>query len=363
MSLSETKRIARAHSAAIHSLSIDNTEHRYLLSAGADMSIQLYDLNSFEQTTTCTHQVASTSQIASAHTRLISCIEWYPLDSGMFTTSSFDCTLRVWDAESMAEACQFDLESRVFSHCMSSTGAHALIAVADESAYIRLCDLRTGAFAQSLLAHHSGCMAAAWSPIRPFVMASGGTDGTLRLWDTRRADSQLCSFGLTHEAGKAHAGSVNSLLFTGDGTRVVSMASTGAVRVWDINCPENPVVECQIDPAPKRHSNALSGALQMALSTATTRHTADFEMLFCPGTNNSVAAVDMATGQQVASLDCHFAPVLCAVWRPQHLELYSSGVDGNVLIWCPPAAEELSEEQKGLREDTWSDYESEEPTS
>ncbi|KAJ2325302.1 hypothetical protein GGI00_005078, partial [Coemansia sp. RSA 2681] len=98
MALSETKRIARAHSAAIHGLSIDNIEHRHLLSAGADMSIQLYDLDSFEQTTTCSHQVASASQIASAHTRLISCIEWYPLDSGMFTTSSFDCSLRVWDA-------------------------------------------------------------------------------------------------------------------------------------------------------------------------------------------------------------------------------------------------------------------------
>ncbi|KAJ2746169.1 hypothetical protein GGI20_001592 [Coemansia sp. BCRC 34301] len=361
MALSETKRMARAHSAAIHSISIDTTEHRYLLSAGTDMSIQLYDLNSFEQTATCDRQVAPTSQVAAAHPRLISCIEWYPVDRGMFTTSSFDHTLRVWDAESMAEACQFSLESRVFGHCMSSTGAHALIAAADESAYIRLCDLRTGSSAQSLLAHHSGCMAAAWSPTQPFVLASGGIDGTLRLWDIRRADSQVCSFGQLHEAGpgdsQAHGGSVCSVLFTGDGSRIASMESTGTVCVWDSERPESPAVECRLGSVAKRSGNTMSGALQMALTTAATRYAADYEMLFCPS-GSSIAAVDIATGKRIASLDSHFAPALCAAWRPDHLELYSSGVDGNVLIWCPPAVEELSDEQRNIRRDTWSSDES-----
>ncbi|KAJ2733404.1 hypothetical protein IW152_003142 [Coemansia sp. BCRC 34962] len=369
MALAETKRMARAHSAAVHSLAIDNIEHRYMLSTGADISIQLYDLNSFEQTPTCARQVPPASQIAavdtaSTHTRLISSIAWYPLDKGMFTTSSFDHTLRVWDAQSMAEACQFDLESRVLSHCMSVTGAHALIAAADESAYIRLCDLRTGSFAQSLLAHHSGCMAAAWSPKQPFVLASGGIDGTLSMWDIRRADSQLCSFGLSADSedspsessssnNPAIGGSVSSVLFTGDGDRVISMASTGKVNVWNIARPDNPVVECQLGAL--KRGNVLSGARQMALATATTRYTTDYEMLFCPGSDNSIAAIGLAKGKHVTSLDSHFAPVLCATWRPGHLELYSGGADGNVLIWCPPAAEELSEEQRKIRQDTWSD--------
>ncbi|KAJ2827655.1 hypothetical protein GGI24_002594 [Coemansia furcata] len=364
MALAETKRMARAHSAAVHSLAIDNIEHRYMLSTGADISIQLYDLNSFERTATCARQVAPTSQIttnaASTHTRLISDIAWYPLDNGMFTTASFDHTLRVWDAESMAEACQFDLESRVFSHSMSHTGAHALIAAADESAYIRLCDLRSGSFAQSLQAHHSGSMAATWSPEQPFVLASGGIDGTLRLWDIRRADSQLCSFGnveASHSNSSDTGGSVSSLLFTGDGSRVLSLKASGKVSVWSIVSPDNPLVECQLS-VPK-HSNALSGSTQMALMTATTGHATDYEMLFCPSGSNSIAAIDVATGKQVSLLDSHFAPVLCATWRPEHLELYSSGVDGNMLIWCPPATEELSEEQVKLRQDTWSDSDGE----
>ncbi|KAJ2872067.1 hypothetical protein GGH93_004330 [Coemansia aciculifera] len=364
MALSETKRMARAHSAAVHSLAIDNIEHRYLLSTGADISIQLYDLNNFEQTATCSRQVAPTSQIAantaSTHTRLVSGIDWYPLDNGMFTTSSFDHTLRVWDAESMTEACQFDLESRVFSHCMSYTGGHALIAATDESAHIRLCDLRTGSFAQSLLAHHSGSMAAAWSPEQPFVLASGGIDGTLKLWDIRRADSQLCSFGHSGDSeaspsdssSTAIGGSVSSVLFTGDGGRVISMGSSGKVSVWSIASPDNPLVECQLSVS--KGSNALSGSTQMALTTATTRQATDYEMLFCPSGSNVIATIDIANGKQVASLNSHFAPVLCVAWRPEHLELYSSGADGNVLIWCPPVAEELSEEQRQIRQDTWS---------
>ncbi|KAJ2030902.1 DNA excision repair protein ERCC-8 [Coemansia sp. S610] len=368
MALAETKRMARAHSAAVHSLAIDNVEHRYMLSAGADTSIQLYDLNSFEQTPTCARQVAPTSQIAanaaSTHTSLISSIAWYPLDKGMFTTSSFDHTLRVWDAQSMAEACQFDLDSRVLSHCMSVTGEHALIATTNESAYIRLCDLRSGSSAQTLLAHHSGSMAAAWSPKQPFVLASGGIDGALCMWDIRRADSQLCSFGhsadskagpseSSNNSSSAIGGSIGSVLFTGDGDRVISMASSGKVSVWNTASPENPLVECQLDAS--KRGKVPSGARQMALTTATTRRTADYEMLFCPSGDNSIAAIDIAKGKQVISLDSHFAPVLCTTWRPEHLELYSGGADGNVLVWCPPAAEELSEDQKKIRQDTWSD--------
>ncbi|KAJ2908260.1 hypothetical protein GGI21_003063 [Coemansia aciculifera] len=257
----------------------------------------------------------------------------------------------------MTEACRFDLESRIFGHCMSSTGAHALIAAAaDASAYIRLCDLRTGSFAQSLLAHDSsGCMAAAWSPVRPFVMASGGIDGTLKLWDIRRADSQLCSFGGGDT--KAHDGSVSSLLFTGDGTRIVTLESSRpSICVWDVARPNDCVTECLLDTMGTRGGTG-SGAVQMALTTAATLYSADFELLFCPSAGSyggGIAAVDMDTGKQIALLNCHFAPVLCAVWRPDHLELYSSGTDGNVLIWCPPAAEELSDEQKSIRADTWS---------
>ncbi|KAJ2003321.1 hypothetical protein H4R26_003136 [Coemansia thaxteri] len=364
MALSETKRVAHAHSSSIHSTAIESTESRFMVSAGDDFSIKLYDLNSFETTATCTRKISpSASSATPAHNRRISCVEWYPVDNGMFTTSSLDHTLKVWDSGSLAEACVFDLESRVFCHRMSPTGAHALIAVADESAYMRLCDLRTGSFAQSLLAHHSGSMAVAWSPAQSFALVSGGNDGVLSLWDIRRADSHLYSFGCPDNANDcsphtnegpvvAHKGSVSSVLFAGDGSRVASIDSSGSLHVWDIECPQAPMASCQLSVA--KGCNALAGPTQMALSSATGGRP-NYEVLFCPGSGRSIAAVDMAAGQQIASLESHFAPTLCAAWRPSHLELYSSGMDGEIHIWCPPAAEELSEQQRRAREDTWSD--------
>ena len=34
---------------------------------------------------------------ADGHTFLVSCVCWYPVDTGMFVTGSYDKTIKVWD--------------------------------------------------------------------------------------------------------------------------------------------------------------------------------------------------------------------------------------------------------------------------
>ncbi|KAJ1818891.1 hypothetical protein LPJ56_003754, partial [Coemansia sp. RSA 2599] len=216
LALSETKRVARVHSLPVHSLAIDRAFSRFMLSAGADTSIQLYDLDSVDATHTCARQIAPKQQVPSGagHTRLVTSVEWYFGDCGMFSTGSFDNTLRIWDASEMTEACRFDLEARVNRHRMSTAGAHMLIAVADESEHVRLCDLASGAFAQALPVLAQGTSALAWSPTEPYVLATGGNDGSLKLWDIRQASSQLLLLSSTQGQNSTlsevgHAGSLH----------------------------------------------------------------------------------------------------------------------------------------------------------
>ncbi|KAJ2568595.1 hypothetical protein GGH19_005483 [Coemansia sp. RSA 1807] len=353
LALCETKRLARAHTAAIHSLSIDAVQHRYILSTGTDTSIQLFDLES-------TGQINPTRCVlaGSGHTNTVTSVEWYSVDNGMFSTASLDHTVKIWDAHAMTEASQFDLECRVFSQKMSPTGAHALIAAGCESPYIRLCDLRSGAFAQSLLAHESASMAVDWSPVDAYMLASGGTDGRLQLWDIRQAGSHVCDFGNSESNTCAHDGSINGLLFTDDGQRLVSAGFDHCARVWNTASPQTPTVEIQTgaeNDKPRTSTTLSTKTVEMALTTATDGTTST-KVLFIPSTSTcEVLVVDVCTGEVITRLDAHFASVTCAAWRPSFGELYTGGADSNVVAWS--MREVLDSTQAALRTNAWSDSE------
>ncbi|KAJ1647748.1 DNA excision repair protein ERCC-8 [Coemansia erecta] len=377
LALSETTRMARVHTLPVHSLAIDRALNRFMLSAGADTSIQLYDLDCSETAVACAKQIAPKQQVPSGagHTRLVTSIEWYFADCGMFSTGSFDNTLRVWDASNMTEACRFDLEARVNRHQMSTTGAHMLIAVADESEHVRLCDLASGAFAQSLPVHGQGTNAVAWSPTEPYVLATGGNDGSLKLWDIRQADSQLQHFSAPSgpnarnqspvRSGTQHAGSldkkVGDMFFVKDGAHLVSIGIDHRLQKWLIAGSQSALLfdlQISVSSSSSMVNAGSAKSLQATYTSASDELTAGSEVAFIPNGDTTVAVIDIANGTQMALLDGHLSQTLCAAWRPGHLELFTGGADGNILKWCPPAREMLSEAQKRAQKDTWSEDES-----
>lgn len=123
-----------------------------------------------------------------------------------------------------------------------------------EQPSIRLLDLRTGGLTHTLVGHEYGfVIPVRWHPTRPYLLASGGSDGTVRLWDVRRGKACLASLdqhnSATRENGKwlntanrAHDGVVNGIEFTGDGLFLVSMGHDEKMRVWDLETGQNTLV-------------------------------------------------------------------------------------------------------------------------
>jgi DNA excision repair protein ERCC-8 len=97
------------------------------------------------------HQVVASVPRGFGHKGQITDVHWFPLDAGMFSTSSVDGHLKLWDANTMAIAHSFNFDIPIHTHAMPlSIASHCLIATGLDSNIIRLCDMKSGASTHSL---------------------------------------------------------------------------------------------------------------------------------------------------------------------------------------------------------------------
>lgn len=303
-------------------------------------------------------------------------LSFYPFDSLAFLSSSYDHTLKIYDSQTLTPSASFDLHSVIYSHALSPIADHLLVACATQHAAARLVDLRTGASAHSLAGHQGAVLSVSWSPEHEDILASGGSDGTVRLWDIRRSagclgvldmedpvgtggEDRLGKKARQPGRGKAHVGACNGVLWTDDGRHLVTAGHDERVRVWHTDSGANalshfgPVIKnthlSTILPviAPE-YVSALGGRVMFYPNEKEI-----FMFDFFEGTLlKRLRAPDIPFPQVPGSAGQRNVRnrITSLAWRAGDVEIYSAHSDGVIRAWKPETAEDAEadkDEAKG----------------
>ncbi|KAI8929655.1 WD40-repeat-containing domain protein [Entophlyctis helioformis] len=323
-------------------LELAPSDPRFLLVARTDRSLSIYDLDDQVEQFNNMRSIRRVAVIAGdlAHEARVTAVQWFPFDTGLFTSSSTDCNLKVWDTASLKAAFVFRLEDQIHTHALSPVATtHALIAAATDASLIRLCDLKSGAPTHSLKGHKGATASLQWSPAHEFLLASGGADGTIRFWDIRKANA--CIWTTNHSSARvaahmSHYGSskVNGLAFTSDGLSLASIGHDQRLQLWSVMSGDNR----QVPYAPHFVNR---GDATLRLGVTRLGDTAR-PLLACPSDGGAVLLYELWTGNLAKRLKAHLGRVGCAAFRPvaaaSDVQLVTGGVDDPVLLWEPREA-------------------------
>nr|XP_008101073.1 PREDICTED: DNA excision repair protein ERCC-8 isoform X1 [Anolis carolinensis] len=364
LEINKDKYVERIHESGVNTLDIEPIENRYMLSGGSDGVIVLYDLQNLSRNSCYTCKAVCTvgRSHPDVHKFSVETVQWYPHDTGMFTSSSFDKTLKIWDTNTLQPADVFNFEETVYSHHMSPIATrHCLIAVGTKSPKVQLCDLKSGACSHILQGHKKEVLAVSWSPRYEYILASASADSRVKLWDVRKASACLLTLdqhngekskASSETVNTAHNGRVNGLCFTNDGLHLLTTGTDDRMRLWNSSSGKNTLVNYG------KVCNESRKGLKFTVS-----HGCSPEFAFVPY-NSTIAIYTIYSGDLMTILRGHFSSVDCCVFQPYLQELYSSGRDGNILAWVPSlrepepddTSEELSQQhqQNPAYKDAWS---------
>lgn len=361
-----------AHQAGVNALSID-IDGRILLSGGADGSTKLWDLEEYSDGAVHTFKPTATiPKSASSHSYGITNLTFYPFDSAAFLSSSYDHHLKLYATESLSLSADFDLSSVIYNHALSPIASHLLVACATQHPTVRLVDLRSGSSTHSLAGHHGAVVSVSWNPNVEHILASGGIDGTVRLWDIRKSSGALGVLNMddstgiagfdglgrgarARDSGKAHQAPVNGLTWTDNGSYIVSAGHDERVRVWNASSGANTLASF----GPTLKNGHLSNLPLLVSSTYLVPPRK--EVLFYPNEKEilmfelhegkllkrlkvpgpTTAAVRSRTGER--NIKSRITSLVC---RGQFEGVYSAHTDGQIRAWLPRTKEDDMEDKE-----------------
>lgn len=388
--LQHEQQLVSTHRGRVTSLCMDHIEGRFFLSTGADAAISVFDLskwgsdgymngtgapyNSFRPVAQA--QRASGGR-AGGHSASVVRAQWFSVDTGAFVSTSCDGCVFVWDTQIMKPAARWKPFPTIqCAHLSPSLGdSQSLLAIGsvDESRF-KLVDIRTGSASHSFNSGPTTVLQ--WSPTCDVILASGGLDGTVRIWDIRKAGSGSAVTSLDRDNDtpmarrsfrpdyrhlrrrkktapnnfrhvemdsiRSHGNAISGLSFTRDGHFMVSAGRDGKLQLWDLRANGHLM--------PRQfHRRANQSAIPISQSKTPISIHQDTNMAWV-GYGQSIVAYSLETGGEPREvLAGHLNDVSALESIHDNMEFLSGGADGMILTWGMKGNSEDQRRRKSKR--------------
>jgi WD40 repeat protein len=239
------------------------------------------------------------------HTRR-SYAQFLPDDSQVLSVSD-DRTARVWNVASGQQQHVFrdHGEHAVYAAAADHDGRQVASAGADGRIVVRRLK---GGPTVVLNGDHEAVNGVSFSPNDQWLL-SAGQDGTIRIWDARRAYRPV-------RVLRGHSGAVYSATFSPDGQQVLSAGVDGTVRVWSLR-GDRPVILRGHD-----------GAVESATFSPTGNR------IVTSGVDGTVRLWDPHGGEPLVTLHQYRGRAWSASFTPNGFDILSSGDDTVSLAPC-----------------------------
>lgn len=334
------------------------------------------------------------------HRDVVTALAWSP-DGGKFASSSFDGTVKIWDANRRADVFE-EQDSEVQTVAWSPDDRWIASGSADHS--VRIWDSATGMEVAVLRGHPGIVKGIAWS-YDGRRLASAGQDGFVKVWDPRtgleiasinaddrgllcvafspdgsklatgqKFDAQICVWNsatleLVNEFPSPHKGfqTVDSISWTLDGRKLIS-ATHGRVMRWNLssNLGERLLPDSeQATTAAISADGALcaigeqKGRITIMDMSSLEAHSVmnsyswvssldwspDGTRLASASNDQLIRVWDTRTGDLLLSLPGHSRTVTSVAWSHDGTRIASAGRDLTIRIWDACKSYELNQRQ------------------